>query len=147
MPLRNTRILLIESDPDDREAAEHALGVVGARVTAVGSARDGLSAYRRANPHVIISDLPMPGRKGYALIEVIRALDRWRGAKTPVVALSRWAQAGERERALDAGFDELLPKPTEMDRLVETVHQLAGDARQSDEFQSGGVEGQSRWNE
>jgi len=101
------------------------LGQYGARVTAVGSADEALSALERDRPHVLISDIAMPDQDGYTLIRKVRALDAARGGRVPAAALTAYATPEDRLRALSAGYHDHLPKPVDPAVLVETVVSLA----------------------
>jgi CheY-like chemotaxis protein len=91
-------------------------------VTTVASANEALLALATAKPHVLVSDIAMPGRDGISLIEEIRGAD---GPRIPAAALSAYARPEERERALRAGFDVHLSKPVREDTLVTNVAALA----------------------
>ncbi|MGH8322492.1 MAG: response regulator, partial [Steroidobacteraceae bacterium] len=80
-----------------------------------------LSAF---NPHVLISDLSMPGRDGYELIRAVRATTG--PEDLPAAALTAYSQPEDAARAREAGFQMHLPKPVEPDELVKLVARLAG---------------------
>lgn len=123
--LGGVRILVVDDDPDSREAVTSVLEHYGAVVTAVGSAAAALEAIQIEPPGVLLADLSMPGMDGYALIRRIRALPPERGGRTPAAALSAHAGAEERARTLQAGFQYHLAKPVEADRLVAVITILA----------------------
>jgi CheY-like chemotaxis protein len=101
------------------------LGQSGAEAAASTSAQEALDALARARPHVLVSDLSMPGEDGYALLERVRALGLDRDGRVPAVALTAFARAEDRARALAAGFAVHVPKPVEPGALVEVVARLA----------------------
>jgi CheY-like chemotaxis protein len=75
------------------------------------------------NPHVLISDVSMPGRDGYELIRAIRSTT---GPKDlPAAALTAYARPEDAARAREAGFQMHLSKPVEPYELVKLVAQLA----------------------
>jgi CheY-like chemotaxis protein len=123
--LAGLRVLVVDDAEDAREALSVLLGQYGARVTAVGSADEALSALERDRPHVLISDIAMPEQDGYTLIRKVRALDAARGGRVPAAALTAYATPEDRLKALNAGYHDHLPKPVDPVVLVETVVGLA----------------------
>ncbi len=119
--LAGRRVLIVDDDPDTRDLLAHSLRLAGADVTAVGSARLALEGLADAAPDVLVSDIAMPEADGYALIRAIRD----RGTSVPAVALTAFARAEDRARALEAGFQAHLPKPVEPATLVALVERLA----------------------
>jgi signal transduction histidine kinase/DNA-binding response OmpR family regulator len=120
--LRGLRILLVDDVDDARECVALLLRRRGAEVTSVASANEALRVLRSARPHVLVSDIAMPGRDGISLIEEIRESA---GVRIPAAALSAYARPEERERALRAGFDIHLAKPVREETLVANVAALA----------------------
>ncbi|HUF92830.1 MAG TPA: ATP-binding protein, partial [Candidatus Limnocylindria bacterium] len=109
--LGSLRLLVVDDERDTRELLCFILKQAGAEVTAVGSVFDATAILEELRPHVIVSDIGMPGADGYALIRSIRSLTSV--AATPVIALTAFAGAGSRALAEDAGFDLHLAKPVE----------------------------------
>jgi len=101
------------------------LGQSGAEVVTASSTEEALDALARARPHVLVSELSMPGDDRYALLERIRALGLDRDGRVPAVALTAFARAEDRARALAAGYAVHVPKPVEPAALVEIVARLA----------------------
>jgi CheY-like chemotaxis protein/two-component sensor histidine kinase len=122
--LRNRRILLVEDDLDTQELIMTVLRRHGANVTAVNSSPAALEELGRVKPDVIISDIGMPSENGYELIRKIRALRPEQGGHVPAIALTAYAGAADRRRALLAGFQTHLAKPVEPDDLVAVILSL-----------------------
>jgi signal transduction histidine kinase len=127
--LADTRILLVDDDDDAREALAMLLTQWGADVTSVGSAEHAFARLTEARPHVLISDIAMPGEDGYGLIRRIRTLPPAAGGDVPAAALTAYATSEDRTRALAAGFQDHLAKPVDPDRLLDVVLDLARRAR------------------
>jgi CheY-like chemotaxis protein/nitrogen-specific signal transduction histidine kinase len=127
--LEGVRVLLVEDEPDSRECIAHTLAQHGAEVTAVGSAAEAFALLAVSPPDVLISDLAMPDEDGFSLIRRVRALPPEQGGRTPATALSAYARAEERARALLAGFDLHLAKPVDAAQLAAAVLDLAARAR------------------
>ena len=131
--LRHRRILLVEDDPDTRELLKTVLGQHGAQVTAVSSSTAALAEIVRAKPDVIISDIGMADENGYEFIRKIRALDPGAGGHIPAIALTAYAGAVDRRRALLAGFQTHLGKPVDPDDLMAVILSLTFQRETSSE--------------
>jgi PAS domain S-box-containing protein len=123
--LHGLRILVVEDDTDTRELLEMILTQCGASVRAVHSSDEALGEIAHFMPDVLISDIGMPGENGYELIRKIRSLDPEQGGRVPAVALTAYAAAADRRRALLAGFQTHLAKPVEPDELLAVVASLS----------------------
>jgi CheY-like chemotaxis protein len=124
-PLTGIRVLVVDDDPDARDLVTAVLGQSGADVVTAASTVEALDALARARPHVLVSDLSMPGDDGYALLQRVRALGLDRDGRVPAVALTAFARAEDRARALAAGYAVHVSKPVEPAELVEVVARLA----------------------
>ena len=124
--LDGLRVLIVEDESDTREVLVAMLENCKASVTAVSTVRGALDAIDEIKPHVILSDIGMPGEDGYELIRRLRARENGKGARIPAAALTAYASEDDRERALAAGYQVHLPKPIKPSRLVAVVAHLAG---------------------
>jgi signal transduction histidine kinase len=124
-PLAGIRVLVVDDDADARALVTAVLAQSGAEVVTASSTQEALDSLARARPHVLVSDLSMPGDDGYALLERVRALGLDRDGRVPAVALTAFARAEDRARALAAGYAVHVPKPVEPAELVEVVARLA----------------------
>jgi signal transduction histidine kinase/ActR/RegA family two-component response regulator len=124
--LDGLRVLVVDDEADARELVATLLKQCGVEVTAVASASEGLEALQQLKPNVLVSDIGMPQEDGYALIRKVRALDAQQGGQIPAVALTAYARAEDRIRALAAGFQLHIPKPVNSQELVAVVANLAG---------------------
>jgi CheY-like chemotaxis protein len=124
LKLNARRILIVEDDVDTQELLKTVLERHGAAVTATHSVADALEEIARAKPDVIISDIGMAGENGYDLIRKVRSLDPEAGGHIPAIALTAYAGAADRRRALLAGFQTHLPKPVEPEDLVAVILSL-----------------------
>jgi len=103
-------------------------------VTALPSVHEALAALAEHRPDVLLLDLDLADAGGDSLIQKIRALPAAEGGATPAAALATFA-AGDRTRALLAGFQLQLAKPVRPAELVAAVASLAGRTRQPAEAQ------------
>jgi CheY-like chemotaxis protein len=97
-----------------------------AQVIAVSSAPEALVVLQKFQPDVLVSDIGMPQEDGYSLIRKIRALPGEQGGRTPAVALTAYARAEDRTKALNAGFQLHVAKPVNPTELAAVVANLAG---------------------
>src|SRR5437879_6778732 len=129
--LDGVRVLVVDDARDVREAVTDILAEDGAKVTAVGSAEEALAALQGERPDVLLSDLAMPGRGGYWLIQQVRALPPERGGVTPAAALTAFTGPEHCASVLRAGFQLHVEKPVGLETLIGAVVLLAlkGSAR------------------
>src|SRR5206468_10122553 len=119
--LRGLRILLVEDDADGSEAIATVLGVAGAEVRSAGSTAAALEVLATWRPDVLVSDIGLPGEDGYTLLRRVRTLEEDGGARLPAIALTAYAQAEDRIRALTAGFQAHVTKPVEPRAFLEVL--------------------------
>ncbi|MFN2481406.1 MAG: ATP-binding protein [Pyrinomonadaceae bacterium] len=124
--LAGVRVLVVDDEPDARELFARTLSECGAEALTAGSAAEALAAIERELPDVLLADIGMPGEDGYALIDKVRRLPPERGGRTPAAALTAYAHAEDRMRAMRAGFQVHLPKPVRAAELVTAIANLAG---------------------
>ena len=123
--LEGLRVLLVEDEVDAREALSAIVSQAGATVAAVGTAGEALGRLVSWRPDVLVCDIGLPAEDGYALIRKVRALRPDQGGDVPAVALTAYARASDRARALAAGFQVHLAKPLEPDQLLRVLARSA----------------------
>ena len=121
--------LVVDDHEDGLELVAMILTQQGASVLKAKDAGRALSLLRENRPSVLVSDLEMPGESGYDLMEKIRALPASQGGLTPAIALTAYARSDDRLRALMAGFQAHLSKPTRPHELASAVAGLVGQTR------------------
>ena len=124
--LAGIRALVIDDDGDTRDLLAEVLRGSGVQIALAASAGEGLEAFERERPDVIVSDLAMPETDGFELIRRIRALPSDRGGGVPAVAVTAYARAEDSERSLSSGFQAHVTKPIDSERLLSTIADLAG---------------------
>lgn len=122
--LAGTRILLVDDEPDVLLFLDRFLTNVGAKVALACSADEAMVKLTFHRPHVIVSDIAMPGGDGYQLMRRIRARSAADGGATPAIALTAYAGPTHHTRALLAGYQVHLAKPIRAMELVTSIHQL-----------------------
>jgi CheY-like chemotaxis protein len=120
--LANMRILIVDDHEDTLDFLAAGLAEYGADVKVASSVGAALDALAQSSPHVLVSDLSMPGEDGFSLIRRIRTQKScpWLTA----IALTAHARAQDREQALAAGFQMYLSKPVEPARLGYVIEAL-----------------------
>jgi PAS domain S-box-containing protein len=124
--LDGVRILLVEDDPDTLELLRFIFYERGAEVITATSASEALEALEHFRPDALVSDIAMPNQDGYDLIRQVRSRGPEQGGKIPAVAVTAYASAEDRARALAAGFQTHMSKPVNLDELISTVATLTG---------------------
>ena len=92
----------------------------GMEVTAVGDGRAALSQWTALQPDAVILDLTLPGLDGLQVLQQARS----RGLRTPVLILTARGTVGDRVMGLNAGADDYLPKPFDLDELEARLRAL-----------------------
>jgi DNA-binding response OmpR family regulator len=108
--LNQVTVVIVEDHPGTRKLLTAFLTRQGARVIEAGDATTGLQAIQQYHPNVVLSDIGLPQRNGFELLKGIRLLDS-EDRHVPVVAMTALGEIVERQRAIVAGFHELLRKP------------------------------------
>ncbi|MFZ5468795.1 MAG: ATP-binding protein [Myxococcota bacterium] len=122
--LDGLRALVVDDQPDTLALIAKLLSDLGAQVRLAGSAADAFAALQTEVPDVLVSDIGMPGEDGYSLIRRIRQLPAREGGRVPAIALTAFARAEDRVRALEAGFQSHVTKPVEPAELAAVVASL-----------------------
>jgi signal transduction histidine kinase/ActR/RegA family two-component response regulator len=119
--LDDMRILVVDDHDDGRTLTTLVLTQGGASVEAVASAREALELFKVRRPDVLVSDIGLPDEDGYSLVREIRSREQEHGGFLPAVALTGYARADDRARALAAGFQAHVPKPVFPAELIAAI--------------------------
>lgn len=104
------RLLYVDDDPDIQIIASLALvDIGGLELLMCSSGAEALARYTGFAPQLILLDVMMPGLDGPATLVALRRLPGW--AETPVVFVTAKVRTQERQRYLDLGAVEVIPKP------------------------------------
>jgi CheY-like chemotaxis protein len=123
-PLAGVSILLVEDDDDARELLELVLRRAGAVVRSVSTATDALEVFKTSPTTVVLTDIAMPERDGFWLLQAIRSAPSL--PRVPVVALTALAMAKDRADVRAAGFDAHITKPSDPDDVVQILADTVG---------------------
>jgi CheY-like chemotaxis protein len=124
--LRGVKVLVVDDDRDAREVIGRMFADSEATILTAASATEGLEILQRERPHVLVSDIGMPGMDGYEFARRVRKLPPTDGGATPAIALTAFARSEDRRRALIAGFQMHVAKPVEPAELLTVCASLAG---------------------
>jgi signal transduction histidine kinase/ActR/RegA family two-component response regulator len=120
------RVLVVDDDLDSRELLRTVLASGGAQVRTAASADEAIEHVSVDRPDVLISDIGMPEEDGYALLARLRRLEASNGwPPVPAIAITAYARAEDRRRALEAGYLEHLGKPVDPSALADSVRRAA----------------------
>ena len=120
------RILIVEDSPDNMKLFRTILTLKGHEVTGLAGGDNLLETVQSFAPELVLMDIQLPGKDGFALLREIRESPH---AKLWVVALSAHAMTGDRERALEAGFDGYITKPIDIRAFPDQVAQALSTTR------------------
>jgi PAS domain S-box-containing protein len=125
--LDGVRVLVVDDDSDTRQMLKAVLSECHADVITAASVAEAIKEIEQRKPDVLVSDLGMPEQDGYELIKQVRNTESAdNAARVPALALTAYAKAEDRVRALAGGYQVHLAKPVEPAEFVLVVANLAG---------------------
>ncbi|HEY1921595.1 MAG TPA: ATP-binding protein [Tepidisphaeraceae bacterium] len=124
--LEGLKVLVVEDEPDARDLIARLLTDAKAEVITAESADQGMRKLRDSSPDVLVSDIGLPRKDGYAFMREVRALADPKMGKTPAIALTAFARSEDRTRAMMAGYQVHMAKPIEPVELLATIASLVG---------------------
>jgi len=120
-----SRILVVEDSPDNMKLFRTLLRLKGHEIAELWSGEGLLETIESSSPELVLMDIQLPGKDGFALLREIRQSPYRR---LRVIALTAHAMSGDRERALQAGFDGYITKPIDIRQFPDQVARaLAGE--------------------
>ena len=125
--IKGLHILLAEDNELNMEIAEFMLQNEGAVVTKAWNGQEAVELFSKSEPgefDVILMDIMMPVMNGYDAAKRIRSLDREDAKTVPIIAMTANAFTEDRLRAKEAGMDEHIAKPVDMELLIKVIHGL-----------------------
>jgi len=128
--LAGVKVLLVDDAADTLDVLQQILQHSGATIMAASSAGKALAMLERERPDVIVSDIGMPEVDGFELIRRIRRRSAGAGGAIPAIALTAFTRQDDRQKAMQAGFNDYLAKPVEPGSLVAHIAQAVGQRGQ-----------------
>ncbi len=117
-------ILVIEDNPLNLKLVRDVLTHAGYDVLEAMTAEDGIALAQTRRPDLVLMDIQLPGMDGLGAVKQLKQ-DQRTGA-IPVLAVTAYAMKGDREHALDAGFDGYLAKPIDVRALRAAAQSFIG---------------------
>lgn len=119
------KILIVEDSPDNMKLFRTLLTLKGHEVAGLAGGAGLLEEIERGAPDLVLMDIQLPGQDGFALLRKIRSSPY---GTVRVIALTAHAMTGDRERALQAGFDGYITKPIDVRNFPDQVQRaLTGE--------------------
>jgi PAS domain S-box-containing protein len=116
------RVLVVEDNLVNQIIAQEMVSALGVRVEVVSSGEEALVRCQARAPDLVLMDIQMPGMDGLETTRRLRVMQAAGGmARFPIVALTAHALEADRQASMDAGMDDHLTKPIEVDRLREVL--------------------------
>ena len=125
--IKGLHILLAEDNELNMEIAEFVLQNGGADVTKAWNGQEAVELFRKSDPggfDAILMDIMMPVMNGYEATKMIRSLDREDAKEVPIIAMTANAFTEDRLKAKEAGMNEHIVKPVDVDLLIKVIHKL-----------------------
>lgn len=120
--LSSWNVLIVDDEVHNSGVLEYVLKFHDAKVRIADSGAACLKEIEREHPTLILLDLSMPKMSGWEVLKIIRADDSLK--HIPVITITAQVMAGDRERALEAGFDGYIPKPISVSSIVRTIQDI-----------------------
>ena len=125
-------ILVAEDNEVNQLVFSQILGETGYSFEIVGNGRLALAAYAELKPRMILMDVSMPEMNGLEATGAIRSAEAESGGHVPIIGVTAHALKGDRERCLEAGMDDYLPKPISPKALVAKIERWAWQGEDAD---------------
>ena len=118
------RILVCDDEKDIVSALKIYLMADGYQVFEAYNGREALEILKNEDIHLVLMDIMMPIMDGYEAAKMIRSLDREDAKTIPIIAMTANAFTEDRIRAKEAGMDEHVAKPVDVELLIKVIHKL-----------------------
>lgn len=120
--MKGSRVVVVEDEADIRRMLEFYLEAEGYEVEGIGNGGDAMARLDGEPPDAVILDIMLPHHDGLEILEALRQREAWK--RVPVLMLT--AKGGEQDvvRAFDAGADDYVTKPFQLDSLVARLNRL-----------------------
>ena len=116
------KILIVEDNPKDRDMLSRRLTKRGYEIVLAEDGQEGIDVTMSEMPDLILLDMGLPVIDGWGVAKRLKGVDATRDI--PIIALTAYALAGDREKSLEAGCDEYATKPVRLPELLEKIEML-----------------------
>jgi CheY-like chemotaxis protein len=114
-----TNVLVVEDDPLNMELVCEILRSNGFTVHEASNGKEAIEKTGKESYDLIVMDIMMPGIDGIETTRIIKSKAGYE--KTPVIALTAYAMKGDRERLIEVGFDDYIPKPIDIPEFMRII--------------------------
>jgi PAS domain S-box-containing protein len=132
-PQSPRRILVAEDNPVNRQLILNMLRKLGHTAVAVENGEQAVQRWRDEPFDLVLMDVQMPRTDGWEATRRIRAIERARGTRTPIVALTAHSFPEDRRKCLAMGMDGFLSKPYRLEELAAAIEQASSTAQPAEE--------------
>jgi len=115
------KLLIVEDDEISRMVIEKFARQKGFQVISAKNGIEAVDAYQDYRFDAILMDIQMPVFDGFQATGVIRQIEKLKGTHTPIIAMTAYALKGDREKCLEAGMDDYISKPIDMNVFYTVV--------------------------
>jgi len=123
--LPRKRILLAEDNKVNQKVASLMLGKIGHDIVIADNGKEAVKLFTEGRFDIILMDIQMPEMDGLQASKAIRKIEKERGGRIPIIALTANAMKGDRERFLAAGMDEYISKPIKIKNITEMLLKIS----------------------
>jgi two-component system cell cycle response regulator DivK len=123
--MASRRVLIAEDNEKSMKLFRDVLQLNGYETLEATTGEQTVELATRHGPSLVLMDIQLDGMDGLTALRFLR--EDKRTASTPIVAVTAQAMAGDRERFLDAGFDDYISKPVNVRELVATIRRYCGE--------------------
>ena len=121
-PARTPRVLLVEDNPVNLMVGQRLLSMLGITCDTAGNGEAALMRMSASRYDLVLMDCQMPVMDGYTASRQWRESEAGSGRRLPIIAMTANAMAGDRQKCLDAGMDDYLPKPVTRSELERCIY-------------------------
>jgi len=127
-PMRRLSTLIVEDEPINQQILKAILTKLGHKTTVTSDGYSAMELMTSMDFDVILMDVQMPELDGLETTRIIRSSKKYEEVKRiPIIALTAYAMAGDREKCMEAGMDYYLSKPVDVKALVKILKALNRD--------------------
>lgn len=119
----NKKILIVDDDPRNIFALKLTLKARGYAVESCTMAQDALEVLKSSSSYIVLMDMMMPGIDGYEAVRMIRNTPEIK--HIPVIAVTAQAMPEDRQKCMEAGADDYVSKPIDIDLLIVAIEKIS----------------------